>query len=293
MEERNPKNWKQYKLIDSGNFEKLEQYGQFVIRRPEPQAIWNRSMPTIEWEKITDAQFKKNHNSSFDDNNEKGEWISKKILKEGWSLSYPLFDKNLRFNLKMTSFKHLGIFPEQADNWDFIYKKIKESQKEMPNILNIFAYTGGASLAASAAGAKVTHVDSVKQVVNWAKENQDASNLNNIRWIVDDALKFVARENRRNNKYDGIILDPPAYGRGPKGEKWILAEKLPELLENCAAILDKNGFVVLNLYSMGYSSLIASNLLKQYFNKKEVECGELVITDNFGKKLPLSVFARG
>jgi 23S rRNA (cytosine1962-C5)-methyltransferase len=162
------------------------------------------------------------------------------------------------------------------------------------NVLNLFAYTGGASLAAKAAGADVTHVDSVKQVVTWSRENMEASNLNNIRWIVEDALKFVQREVRRGNKYNGIILDPPAYGRGPDGEKWVLEKSINELLKLCKQLLkDNNSFVVLNLYSMGFSALIAENLVRDIFKySNNIESGELYVQDNSGRKLPLGIFAR-
>lgn len=292
MFEMNPLGWDEYKLIDSGDFEKLEKYGKYILRRPEPQAIWPKSLTEKEWKERADGWFKRTGKDNSD-NNERGTWICSPSLPERWRISYRCEDASLSFRLAMTSFKHVGLFPEQADNWKFIYKKVSSLKEKDPSVLNLFAYTGGSSLAAAAAGANVTHVDSVKQVVNWARENQEHSRVSNIRWIVDDALKFVQREVRRGNKYNGIILDPPAYGRGPSGEKWILKNQLPVLLEECSRLLKINdSFVVLNLYSMGFSPIIASNLLKLYFHRKDVEYGELTINDESGKVLPLSVFAR-
>jgi 23S rRNA (cytosine1962-C5)-methyltransferase len=197
--------------------------------------------------------------------------------------------------LGLTSFKHVGIFPEQAANWNFIYDRIEEQKAAgtAPKVLNLFAYTGGATLAARAAGADVTHVDSVKQVVTWSRENMESSGLEGVRWIVEDALKFVRREVRRGNKYDGIILDPPAYGRGANGEKWVLEENICEMLECCAALLSDKGFLVLNLYSMGLSALLARTALRQAFGTTgKEEFGELYFSDRTGKELPLGTFFR-
>lgn len=199
----------------------------------------------------------------------------------------------LVFRLGLTSFKHVGIFPEQAGNWDYIYDTISVMPKQS-KVLNLFAYTGGASLAAKAAGADVTHVDSVKQVLTWSRENMELSGLTDIRWVLEDALKFVKREAKREKVYQGIILDPPAYGRGPDGEKWILEDSIADLLEACSQIIDKKHFFcVLNLYSMGFSSVIAENLVKEYFpHYSDVEFGELVVPDKSERNLPLSVFCR-
>jgi len=196
--------------------------------------------------------------------------------------------------LGMTSFKHVGLFPEQAANWNFIFDRVRSLNLLSPKVLNLFAYTGGASLAACAAGAEVTHVDSVKQVISWSRENMEASGLDHIRWIVEDALKFVNREVKRGKRYSGIILDPPAYGRGPEGEKWILEEGISPLIKACRSLLDpENGFLILNLYSMGFSSVIAENLIKSWFPEQHnVEYGELMVSERSGRKLPLSVFAR-
>ncbi len=279
-----------YELIDSGNFEKLERFGRFTTRRPEPQAIWRPSLPEAEW-LAADASFLRDAKSE-----ERGEWRLRRGTPDRWNVEYALRDKKLRMRLGLTSFKHVGLFPEQAANWDFIYDRCRDiaTQGTAPKVLNLFAYTGGATLAARAAGAEVTHVDSVKQVVTWARENMELSGLDGIRWIVEDAMKFVQREVRRGNRYNGIILDPPAYGRGANGEKWILQDSICEMLECCARLLEKqNAFLVLNLYSMGLSSTLARTAVRQAFGEpKTEERGELCFTDRGGKQLPLGVYYR-
>jgi 23S rRNA (cytosine1962-C5)-methyltransferase len=284
-----PQHWKTYRLIDSGNFEKLEKFGDFVLSRPEPQAVWDKSMADSEWQKMASALFKKEKN-----NPEKGQWEAKKGMPERWFIDYKQTQLQLTFKLALSSFKHVGIFPEQAVNWDYIYEKLNLMSHPQPRVLNLFAYTGGASLAAKRAGADVVHVDSVKQVVSWARENMEASGLDNIRWIVDDALKFVKREVKRGNKYQGLILDPPAYGRGPDGEKWLLEENINELLKLCSQLLDKEQhFFILNLYSLGFSALIVDNLIEGNFGRMQhPEYGELYLADQFNKRLPLGVFYR-
>ncbi|MFC0182839.1 23S rRNA (cytosine1962-C5)-methyltransferase [Pseudarcicella hirudinis] len=284
-----PQNWKAYQLIDSGGFEKLEKFGDFILRRPEPQAAWDKSLTDEEWQNRANAYFKKDKGSQ-----EKGEWLVKKGMPDRWYMPYKTESLDLTFKLALSSFKHVGIFPEQANNWDFITEKIAKMPVKQPKVLNLFAYTGGASIAAKSAGADVTHVDSIKQVISWSRDNMEASKLDNIRWVVEDALKFVKREVKRGNIYQGIILDPPAYGRGPDGEKWVLEEQINELLKNVAEILDKeNYFLILNMYSMGFSSLIVENLVKCSFSQKlNHEFGELYLQDEFRKKLPLGVFYR-
>ncbi|SBW04931.1 class I SAM-dependent methyltransferase [uncultured Dysgonomonas sp.] len=289
-----PQHWIDYELIDSGEYEKLERFGKYIIRRPEPQAVWRKSLPEKEWENMPDAIFKREKGKTSQDGNDKGVWTQKKGMPDQWFINYKYKEMNLKFRLGLTSFKHVGIFPEQAENWNFIYDTIKEIKAEEPKILNLFAYTGGASIAAKSAGADVTHVDSVRQVITWSRENMEASGLDNIRWIVEDALKFCRREVKREKKYNGIILDPPAYGRGPDGEKWILEENIAELMELCRELLsDKNSFLILNLYSMGFSAVIAENLIKDYFpDVKDCQFGELIVPEKSGKNLPLSVYAR-
>lgn len=289
-----PNHWKEYELIDSGDYEKLERFGKYVLRRPEPQAVWRRSLPEREWHSLTDAYFKKEKAKSSTDGNDRGEWILKKGMPEQWFINYEYKEMRLSFRLGLTSFKHVGIFPEQASNWNFIYDTLCSLMIKEPKVLNLFAYTGGASIAAKSAGADVTHVDSVKQVITWSHENMQASGLDNIRWIVEDALKFCRREVKRGKKYHGIILDPPAYGRGPDGEKWVLEENIAEVMSLCADLLDcSHSFLILNLYSMGFSSVIAENLIKDYFPDVDFcEYGELIVPDRAGRRLPLSVYAR-
>lgn len=291
-----PKYWIDYELIDSGNYEKLERFGDYILTRPEPQAVWNKSLSDTEWQKLSDATFKREKGKNSTDGNDRGSWTQKERMPDQWFINYKYKEINLRFRLGLTSFKHVGIFPEQAENWNFIYDTLSSIKQKVdePKVLNLFAYTGGASIAAKAGGADVTHVDSVRQVIKWARENMEASKLDNIRWIVEDALKFCRREVKRGKKYNGIILDPPAYGRGADGEKWILEENISELMSLCKELLVKeNSFLILNLYSMGFSAVIAENLIKEYFSyAKNYEYGELLIPERSGKKLPLSIFCR-
>ncbi len=280
--------FEEYELLDSGDFEKLERFGEVVTRRPEPQAIWQKSLSEQEWRDMADASFLRDAKSE-----ERGEWRLKRGTPEQWHIHYKYKTMALTMRLGLTSFKHLGIFPEQAANWNFIYDKCQAMER--PKVLNLFAYTGGASLAAAAGGADVTHVDSVKQVVTWSRENMELSKLNGIRWVVEDALKYVRREVRRGNKYQAIILDPPAYGRGANGERWILEENIQEMLGQCAELLsdDAGAFVVLNLYSMGLSSTLARTVMHQAFGKPRSEQrGELVMVDKVEKELPLGTYYR-
>lgn len=285
-------NWPEYELIDSGNFEKLERFGNQIVARPEPQSLWDKTLPEREWKRLAHSTFIYKQ-GSYVSEAERGDWESKPNALKQWTVEYSYKEMKLKFRLGLTAFKHVGIFPEQASNWNFIYDKVKSFQIEKPKVLNLFAYTGGASLAACAAGAEVTHVDSVKPTVTWANENMTLSGLSNIRWVIEDAMKFAAREAKRGNRYNGIILDPPAYGRGPSGEKWILEKSVNELLKICHEIGDpENLFIVLNLYSMGFSSNVAKSLLTTVFNRKNIESGELVVPDNYGRILPHGVFAR-
>jgi 23S rRNA (cytosine1962-C5)-methyltransferase len=283
--------WNDYELLDTGGGEKLERFGPYILRRPEPQAIWSKALAENVWEEMAHASFFRSKG-----NPESGNWITKPGVPERWFCGYEKGDLKLRYKLALSSFKHVGIFPEQSANWDYLSREIKRiaaTISEKPKVLNLFAYTGIASLAACASGAQVTHLDSVKQVVSWARENMEASGLDGIRWLADDALKFVKREERRGSRYHCIILDPPAYGRGPDGEKWLLEEHLPELLACCSRILEKeNHCLILNLYSMGYSAMIAENMVKTILPASEIQCGELFFTDKAGRKLPLGIFSR-
>lgn len=281
-----------YELADSGHFRKLERFGSYYLSRPEPQAIWKPSLSDTEWQRLTHATFERRSGKSNDSGDE-GNWQLRSGMPEQWHISYRHEALQLKLRLGLTSFKHVGVFPEQADNWNFIYDTVS-AMSPSPLVLNLFAYTGAASLAARAAGAEVVHVDAVKPVITWARQNMEASGLDNIRWVVEDALKFAQREDRRDRRYQGIILDPPAYGRGPDGEKWLLEKHLGELLEICSRLLDpEQHFFVINLYSMGFSALVLENLVRSYFPQaQQYEFGELFIPSTSGPRLPLGVFLR-
>lgn len=300
-----PEFWKDYELIDSGGLEKLERFGKYILARPEPQAVWSKAMTEADWESMFHARYKriKGNVQGKTENFEKGEWIRKKSMTDQWMIGYSYHDMNLRFRLGLTAFGHIGIFPEQAENWNYIFDIITHQLTSSPahqltnapsRVLNLFAYTGGASLAARAAGADVVHVDSVKPVINWAKEMMESSGLEGIHWVVEDALKFVKREVKRGNKYQGIILDPPAYGRGPEGEKWILEDSINTMVMHCKSLLDaERGFFIMSLYSMGLSSLVAESLIRTHFNQNPTtESGELFFYDKKGRKLPLGTYIR-
>lgn len=283
-----PTHWKDYELIDCGDFEKLERFGNLILIRPEPQAVWSKQLSAAEWQKLHHIKFKGRSATS-------GDWLKKSPhLPDRWHIEYKNGDVAIKFRLALTSFKHVGIFPEQAVNWDYSITCLKKFKTPEPKVLNLFAYTGGASLIARAAGADTTHVDSIKQVVTWANENQELSGLNNIRWVVEDALKFVKRELKRGKKYNGIILDPPAYGHGPSGEKWKLEDNINEMIHDVVQLLDpQEHFLILNAYSLGFSSVIIENLLKTAFPQAEnLETGELYLQATSGVKLPLGVFGK-
>jgi len=288
--------WKDYELIDSGAGEKLERFGAYVLARPEPKALWDKSLSDAEWRRLAHTTFTPGAGFGKAGKEDSGTWNRLKKMDDQWYIQY----KNaeglaLDLRLGLTSFKHVGVFPEQAPNWDYIYRQTRAlaAKGRTPRVLNLFAYTGGASLAARAAGADVTHLDSVRQVVTWARGNMEHSGMDGIRWIVEDAMKFAQREARRGNRYDGIILDPPAYGHGPDGEKWKLDECLYGMLRSVGEILaPKDSFMVLNLYSNGYSALLGETVVRQAMSVGAIESGELALNDRFGKALPLSIVVR-
>ncbi len=273
--------WDGYELIDSGDNMKLERFGDIVVARPETQAVWQKDKPDA-WQK---AQ------AVFMFRDKKGSWDQIKPVPESWNVSW----NDITFATKLTGFKHTGIFPEQAPNWSWSSDLIKKMEK--PQVLNLFGYTGIASVVAAKAGAFVTHVDASKQSVQWAKENATLSGIphDGIRWILDDALAFAKREVRREAKYDGIILDPPAFGRGAKGEVWHIEEHLPVLLETLKELLsDKPGsFFLINGYAAGYASRSFAQAVVSVFGDVEGESGELFIQESDSTRvIPAGIYVR-
>ena len=263
------KSWKDYKLIDAAGGEKLEYWGNILLRRPDPQAIWTQKSKTPLWTK-TDATYHRSNSGG-------GKWeFFNRRMPERWTVGY----RNLTFNIKPMGFKHTGLFPEQAVNWDWFSELIKNANRPI-KVLNLFAYTGGATVAALAAGAEVCHVDASKGMVTWAKENVKSSGLEDrpVRYIVDDVKKFVSREFRRGKKYDAIIMDPPSYGRGPSGELWKIEDELYPLIEACMKILsDEPLFFLINSYTTGLSQTIMSNVMTLTMKEKysgTVSCDEI------------------
>ena len=254
--------WKDYKVISTGDGYKLETWGKFSLLRPDPQVIWHAKSDLFK-RKDVDAYYEKREGG--------GLWHYNKSLPDSWLISW----KDLKFIVKPMGFKHTGIFPEQAVNWELMQKLVKDSKREI-KILNLFAYTGGASVALSKAGAIVTHVDASKGMVERAKENAKLNNISNIRFIVDDCKKFIEREIRRGNFYDAIIMDPPSYGRGPNGEMWKLEDNLADFVELTKKVLSKNPlFVLINSYTTGLQPTVIANLLKGIFGKDSVEADEI------------------
>lgn len=280
------KDWKDYEILDMANGEKLERWGNITLIRPDPQIIWKEKSFPEKW---------KNANAKYNRSNTGGgNWNFIKPLPKSWQIKY----KDLTFNIKPMGFKHTGIFPEQAVNWDWMMNKIRNSNREI-KVLNLFAYTGGASVACLKAGASVCHVDSSKGMCEWAKENVASSGLRErpIRFLIDDVVKFVNREIRRGNKYDGIIMDPPSYGRGANGEVWKFEENIADLVELCMNVLsDKPLFFLINSYTTGISSQVLENLLRINIPKKvggKFSHGELGLPMTNSKLiLPCGIYGR-
>lgn len=285
------KDWKDYELLDSGFGEKLERFGTYILIRPEPQALWPSHLNKSKWLAMAHARFVRDNSkkSHRDAQNENGGWEYFKKVPANWTIEYvPL---KLKLKLSCTSFGHLGVFVEQVSNWHFIDEQIRRIGGK-PKVLNLFAYTGAASVVAAHAGADVTHLDAVRNVVTWANENKQLSQAPEIRWLVEDALKFVKRQAKKGQVYQGIILDPPAYGRGPDGEKWVLEDQINELVDLSAQLLDKNKhFLLLNLYSMGLSGTIGVNLFKSHLNES-ASWGECIVPCKSGIHLPLCTWVR-
>lgn len=280
------KDWKDYELLDMANGEKLERWKDIILVRPDPQIIWKTPSFPEKW-KNSNAKYVRSSTGG-------GNWNYQKKVPESWKVQY----KNLSFLIKPMGFKHTGLFPEQAVNWDWMIEKIQKAGRPI-QVLNLFAYTGGASVACSYAGASVCHVDSSKGMVAWAKENMTVSGLEDrpVRYIVDDVFKFVNREIRRGHHYDAIIMDPPSYGRGSNGEVWKFEENLPELIELCSKVLSENPlFFLINSYTTGISSMVLENLLnltikKQYAGK--VSHGEIGLPmTNSSLVLPCGIYGR-
>lgn len=287
-----PSGWKDYELIDSGNFEKLERFGSYTLIRPEPQAIWEPVLSPVEWRQQADAHFNREQKENYRFGEDaKGGWKRNKGMPDSWQVYYhPL---NLTLRLALTSFGHVGIFPEQANNWDFIDETIRLWKGKESRVLNLFAYTGAASVVARMAGADVTHVDSSRPGLNWANQNMQLNSQTDIRWVYEDALKFVKREVKRGNKYNGIIMDPPPYGRGPDGEKWMLQDKLNELVRlSSDLLLPKERFFILSMYAVGLSAQVGLNVVQSHFKGENPEFGEFYLHSAMQMHLPMGTFLR-
>ncbi len=276
--------WKDYEVLDTGDGEKLERWGSVILRRPDPQTIWPAAEPNI-WEQA-EAVYHRSARGG-------GEWEFRRRLPDRWTLTY----RDLTFYVRPTGFKHTGLFPEQAANWDWMREKIEKSGRTV-KVLNLFGYTGGASLACAMSGANVTHVDAAKGMVQWAKENRDLSHIpeTRFRFIVEDALRFVEREIRRNSLYDGILMDPPSYGRGPSGEVWKLENELYHLVDTASrALSDQPVFFLINSYTTGFQASVLANMLERCLTKRfggSVDAQELCLPVTSGGVLPCGASGR-
>lgn len=263
--------WKDYELIDAGGGKKLERWGSIITIRPEVQAYFRSGKPFAEWRKMAHWEF-------ISKGGQSGTWKSiKNNAPREWTIRY----KQLEFNLKLTKFKHVGLFPEQRINWDFISERLNTDSK----FLNLFAYTGAASVVSRSTGAETVHVDSVKQLLSWAKENMESSDLSNIKWVHEDALKFAQREVKRDRNYNGIIMDPPAWGIGAKKEKWKLEDKLDELIANAASLIGRKGFLIVNTYSPQVELDFLQGIANRYLRNRKPVVQELWMKTSTGKEL--------
>ena len=275
--------WQTFEVIDTGSGDKLERWGKYVLCRPDPQVIWPQGDPSV-WD-AAQARYYRSERGG-------GEWHYREQLPERWQISY----KDLKFHVKPTGFKHTGLFPEQAANWDWMRSLIR--QRGEAKVLNLFAYTGGATMACAAQGAHVTHVDAAKGMVQWAKENRELSKIpeTSCRFIVEDALAFVRREIRRGNTYDGILMDPPSYGRGPSGEVWKLENELYTLVDTCAQVLsDHPLFFLVNSYTTGFQPAVLSNIIGRTVVSRfggQVDAQEVVLPVRTGGVLPCGASGR-
>ena len=277
--------WKDYQLLDSGNGKTLERFGNYLLIRPRPQAIWSTTLPSSEWKKANAVLVEEKQEFG-------GKWNILNPMNKSWMMSY----KDLKFQLQLSSSRHVGIFPEQATHWDWIRAQIEASKKGF-RMLNLFGYSGAATAAGAASGAEVTHVDSSKHAITWANQNIKLSNLQDkpIRWIAEDALKFVKREARRGSTYHGIVMDPPKFGRGSSGEVWDFFKRVPELIEACQSILAKDAkFIVMTAYAITASAVVTHQAIEQIVGKKgKLESGELVSVDeSAGHVLSHAIYTR-
>ncbi|MCI5789626.1 MAG: class I SAM-dependent methyltransferase [Tenericutes bacterium] len=279
--------WKSYEIIDASNGEKLERWGDIYLLRPDPQVVWNNGNLMDKYRDMIDAVYHRSNKGG-------GAWENLKSIPGQWKINY----KDLTFNIKQMGFKHTGLFPEQASNWDYMIEKIKKSKRKI-KVLNLFAYTGGATVACLSAGASVTHVDASRGMVDWCKENVKSSGYedSDVRYIVDDVVKFVQREIRRGKKYDAIIMDPPSYGRGANGEVWNIEKNLNYLIEICQDVLsDDPLFFLINSYTTGMSATVLYNILSLTVNTKHkgiVSCGEVGLPiKNNSLVLPCGIYGR-
>jgi len=279
----------EYALLDSGNMQKLERIGPYTLVRPAPQAIWRQRLPAEEWQKADGVYTRTTEGD--------GQWTwHQKVTRD-----FEILFNNLVFQVKLTNFGHMGLFPEQVENWEWMRQKIRRRMQRTNDrnlyVLNLFAYTGGSTMAASQGGAHLVHLDAAKGVVDWARKNTHLSRLHErpIRWLVDDALKFVRREERRGNSYQGIILDPPSFGRGPQGEVFKIEDDLVPMLEACKSILAKDAlFVLYSCHTPGFTPITLQNQLDDMVGEREgkLQCGEMTIPDSSGRLLPSGTYAR-
>ncbi|MFK8037701.1 MAG: class I SAM-dependent methyltransferase [Crocinitomicaceae bacterium] len=270
--------WSNYELLDAGHDKKLERWGDVVTIRPDRNAYFKPIWDQKKWQNLAHFEF-------IESTTTKGSWVDLgNELPPNWEISY----KKLSFNLKLTTFKHIGLFPEQQANWEYIQKMLKPNER----FLNLFGYTGGASIAAKEVGADVFHIDSVKQINTWAKENMESSGLIDIHWVVEDALKFAVREAKRGNKYQGIIMDPPAFGLGAKKERWKIEQRFPELVSVASKLLEKDGFLIINTYSPRLKEDQIKSILFEHFPNKTIEVSKLCLKTTTGKTIEYGELSR-
>lgn len=270
--------WSDYELLDAGNNKKLERWGDVVTIRPDRNAYFKPIWQNLKWQSLADFEF-------VESSTTKGSWVDLGSEKAAnWSIGF----QSIQFNLKLTQFKHVGLFPEQQTNWDFIRNKLEKGDR----FLNLFGYTGGASVTARVVGAEVYHCDSVKQINTWAKENMMSSGLDNIHWVLEDALKFANREAKRGNKYNGIIMDPPAFGLGAKKERWKIEQRFPDLVAVASQLLEADGFLIINTYSPRLNEKNIIPILNEYFPNKTIDLSKLCVKTTTGKTIEYGELSR-